>query len=131
LSFEPEQDVFRKVVEQTYLPEGWRAAVLDGSRLIVARSYRHRELYGRPATAKVWYEPIGPQGFVDTIDLEGRDSLTSYHRSQLSNWLVLMWAPKSVLNAPLYWSLVVAAALAFLTLVASIGAGLLAGRVVS
>lgn len=131
LSFEPEQDVIRKVVEQTYVPEGWRAGVLDGHGRIVARSHRHEELYGKPATPKYYAKFTGPHGFARTSDLEGHPALTSYRRSSLSNWIVLMWAPETVLNNPLYQSLLMAVGLIVMSLLASVAAGLLAGRLLA
>lgn len=131
LSFEPEQDAIQRVIDQTFLPEGWRAGVLDGQKRIAARSHRHEEFYGRPASLKFASRLTAAEGFIETTDLEGRDALTRYRRSSLGSWHVLMWAPKSVLNGPLYWSLMVAVGLAVMTLLASIAAGLLAGRVVA
>jgi len=131
LSFEPEQDAIQRVIDQTFLPEGWRAGVLDGQKRIDARSHRHEEFYGRPASLKFASRLTAAEGFIETTDLEGRDALTRYRRSSLGSWHVLMWAPKSVLNGPLYWSLMVAVGLAVMTLLASIAAGLLAGRVVA
>lgn len=131
LSFEPEQDAIQRVIDQTFLPEGWRAGVLDGQKRIAARSHRHEEFYGRPASLKFASRLTAAEGFIETTDLEDRPALTRYRRSSLSSWHVLMWAPKSVLNGPLYWSLMVAVGLAVMTLLASIAAGLLAGRVVA
>src|SRR5690606_19083288 len=85
----------------------------------------------RPASLKFASRLTAAEGFIETTDLEGRDALTRYRRSSLGSWHVLMWAPKSVLNGPLYWSLMVAVGLAVMTLLASIAAGLLAGRVVA
>lgn len=131
LSFEPEQDVIRKVIEQSYVPEGWRASVLDGQKRVVARSYRHDEFYGKPATPKFFEGITDSHGFAETVDFEDREALTSYRRSSLSSWLILMWAPRSVLNDPLYRSMMVAIALAAMTLLASLAAGLLAGRLLA
>lgn len=131
LSFEPEIDVIYNVVQQTYIPEGWIAGVLDGNGRIIARSFRHDDFYGQEASPEFRVRLVGAEGLIDSNDLEGRRVLTRYQKSQIANWLILLWAPKSVLNAPLRNSLVLAVALAVLTLLASLVAGFLAGRVVA
>lgn len=131
LSFEPEPEAIYKVVRQTYLPEGWRAAVLDGKGRIVARSWRHNEMYGQLAPAELRSRLVGDAGILDSRDLEGREVLTRYQRSEAADWYILMWAPKAVLNKPLYNSVLLAIALVALTVLASIAAGFLAGRVIA
>lgn len=131
LSFEPELDVIRKVIEQTFLPDEWRAAVIDGNGRMVARSSQHEQFYGR-LTSEEWRAGLqGPYGFIEAVDFEGREVLTSYRRSGASDWYILIWAPKSALNDPLYRSLFLALGLAAMMLLASIAAGLLAGRAVA
>jgi len=132
LSFEPETDVIYKVVQQTYIPEGWLAGVIDGNGRIIARSFRHDQFYGQEASPEFRARLVGSEGLItDSHDLEGRSVLTRYQRSSVADWHILFWAPMSVLNAPLRNSLVLAGALAALTLLASLIAGFLAGRVVA
>lgn len=131
LSFEPDPEAIYKIVQQTFLPEGWMAAVLDGKGRMVARSRQHNELYGKPVSPEFRARLTGDAGLLDSRDFGGEEVLTRYQRSQTADWYVLMWAPKAVLDKPLHNSVLLAIALVSLTVVASIAAGFLAGRVVA
>jgi len=131
LSFEPEQDAVGKVLHQTYIPDGWFGGVLDGKGHIIARSFLHNKFFGESASPEFVAKLTGPQGFLNSVDLEGREGLTRYQQSGLSGWHVLMWAPWSVLNAPLRASVMLAVALIALTLLASLAAGFLSGRIIA
>lgn len=131
LSFEPESGVIRNLVQQTYVPEGWFAAVLDTSGRIVTRSFRHESFYGKQASSGFLERLIGREGFIDSRDLEGREVLTKYQRSALADWRILLWAPTSVLNKPLHDSVMLAVGLAVFTVLASLAAGFLSGRIVA
>lgn len=131
LSFEAVGNVIRDVMRQSYLPDAWRASVVDGNGHIVARSYRHQELFGTRATQEFIDRLTEPSGIVESTDLEGREVVTSYRHSSLADWKVLMWAPKSVLNAPSRRGMLLALGLAGLTAMVSLAAALLAGRVIA
>ncbi len=131
LSFEPEPNAVAKVLQQTYIPDGWFGGVLDGKGHIIARSSQHDQFYGKPANPEFMAGLTEPQGFVESVDLEGRESLTRYRQSSINGWHVLMWAPRSVLNAPLRASVMLAVALIALTLLASLAAGFLSGRIIA
>ncbi|MCL4767325.1 MAG: hypothetical protein KJZ80_13925 [Hyphomicrobiaceae bacterium] len=130
LSFEPHGSAVLDVVQQTYLPDGWRASVIDGNGRIVARTFRHEELYGKPATREFFTRLAGPNGIVESTDLDGQEVVASYQRSALSNWRILIWAPKSVLYAGTYRVVLLVVGLAALTVLVSFAAALLAGRVI-
>lgn len=131
LSFELGPDVIHSVVQQTYLPDGWAAAVIDGTGRIIARSFRHEEFKGRHADRNFFARLVGPRGITDSVDLDGREVVTSYEYSKLSDWRILVWTPRAVLNQPLQESLYLALGLAALTLLASLAAGFLSGRVIA
>lgn len=131
LSLEPRANVIRDVVQQTYLPEGWFAAVIDGDGRLIARSFRHEEFYGKEASPEFLSRLVKPHGTIESIDLEGRTVLTSFHHSERSDWRIMIWAPKSVLDAPANRFVLVALGIAALTLLLSFAAALLAGRVIA
>ncbi len=131
LSLEPRANVIRDVVQQTYLPEGWFAAVIDGNGRLIARSFRHEEFYGKEASPEFLSRLVKPHGVVESTDLEGRTVLTNYHHSERSDWKIAIWAPKSVLDAPTNRIVLVVLGLAALTLLLSFAATLLAGRVIA
>ena len=131
LSLEPRANVIREVVEQTYLPEGWFAAVVDGSGRLIARSSRHEDFYGKNASPEFFARLVDPRGIVESMDLDGRDVLTSYHRSSRSDWRVAIWAPKSVLDAPTKQFVLAVGAVLALTLLLSFTAAFFAGRIIA
>jgi two-component sensor histidine kinase len=100
LALVPPTDAILKVLQQTYRPDGWFANVLDSNGLIVARSSRHADFFGFTASANVRARMTGGHGVIETVDLEGRPSITGYHRSGISGWHALAWVPKAVLDAP-------------------------------
>jgi two-component sensor histidine kinase len=100
LAYSPRAEAIRDVVLQAYRPHGWLAAVLDGNGLIVARSHRHDDFFGKSATAEFFRSLTGHSGLLETIDLEGRAAITAHHASALSGWRTLVWAPRTLLEEP-------------------------------
>lgn len=100
LSYVPAATAMLEVVRDTYRPVGWFAGVLDGNGVIVARSEQHDEFYGRPANSEFFARLQGSSTRIESVDLEGRSSITSGQRTTLGQWTAVVWAPKSVLEAP-------------------------------
>lgn len=131
LSFEPGPDVVYNVIRQMYVPDGWLAAVLDGNGRIVARSHRHESFYGQSSTPEFFARLAEPSGVIESVDLEGRAVVTNYRLSGLTDWRVLVWAPKSLLDAPMHRFLLLTMGLAALTLLVSFAAAYLVGRIIA
>jgi PAS domain S-box-containing protein len=100
LSYAPHPGAVPDILRQTYRPDGWFASVIDGSGRIVARSHRHNDFFGKPASPDFLAKLTGKEGVVEGVDLEQRNSITSYHTSGISGWKALVWAPKELLAAP-------------------------------
>lgn len=98
LSFAPPMDTFLEIVRHTYRPAGWMAAILDGNGYLLARSERHQDFFGRTANAFSAFN--GDSGTTETVDLQGRPSITAWQRSTASRWMAVVWVPKDVLSAP-------------------------------
>jgi two-component sensor histidine kinase len=130
LSFVPRQSAMQDMLHESYRPSGWRTAILDGNGVILARSNRPEEFYGRTVPPDVWDRVTGGSGIISTVDLEGNPSLTAYHRTHTSDWTVFVWAPEAVLREPamagrrllLYWAAV--------ALAVSLFAAWLSGRLI-
>lgn len=131
LSLVPGPGAIRTVVEQTYLPAGALASIVDGNGRIVARSFRHDDLHGKPATYEFFAQLVEPRGITESVDLDGREVVTSHEQSRVNRWRTLVWTPKSVLDRPLQESMYLALGLAALTLLASLAGGFLSGRVIA
>ncbi len=102
LSFVPREGAIVDVVNQTYRPEGWFASVVDGNGRIIARSYRHNDFYGKYASGDVWEQMKEFSGSIMTRDLEGRAAVSTFNGSLLSDWRVIVWAPKALLEEPVW-----------------------------
>ncbi len=131
LAYAPRSDAIVDILKQTYLPDGWFAAVLGRDGLILARSSRHEEFFGRSASDAFVSKIHGASGLVESTDLEGRSSVTAHHQSELSQWRAVVWAPEAVLSAPLNRALSLTLVMSGLALAMSLAAALLAGRMIA
>lgn len=84
LEYVPSAKDLVATVEEMALPRGWFAAVLDRQGNIVARSYRHEDFYGMSAGNAFLSRLTVPAGLLDSVDLEGRKTVTAYQRSAFS-----------------------------------------------
>jgi two-component sensor histidine kinase len=127
LSYVPRASAIFDVMHQTFLPEGWFASVIDGNARIVARSHRHDDFFGKQASSAFIASLQGRVGVVTSIDLEGRESLTAYQTATLSDWKIIVWAPKALLEEPVSRVLYLVMGLSAMALLASLLAAYLAG----
>ncbi len=131
LAFLPREVAFRDIVQGTSRPEGWFAAVLDGTGRVVARSFRHEDFYGKSSSAGFLASMTGSSGVVRSVDLEGRASVSAYHRSSLTDWRAVVWVPRATLEAPLSTAQQIIAALIAAALSISFGLAWVAGRLLA
>jgi len=71
-----------------------------------------------------------PFGLVESIDLEGRSSLAAFRSSTISDWKVVVWAPREVLEAPVWKASRLLLMLAGLALAGSIIVAYFTGRLI-
>lgn len=88
------------------LPEGWVAAVLDGSGTIVARTRDAAKFVGQKAvpTLAQAVQQEG-EGALESTTKEGTPVYTAFSRSALSGWTVAAGAPMTLLTTDLYRSI--------------------------
>ncbi len=130
LAYVPRPNAILEVVQQTYRPEGWFAAVLDGEGKVLARSSRQDEFFGKSSSPEFRALIAGPNGVVESKDLENRASVTGYYRSERSAWRAVVWVPESLLADPANQAFNLMLAMAVLSLSLSVAASLLAGRMI-
>jgi two-component sensor histidine kinase len=130
LAYAPRSDAIIDIVKQSFLPEGWFAAVLDREGRILARSSRHQEFFGQLAADEFISRLAGPEDLIETTDLEGRRSVTAHHRSELSQWRAIVWVPDAVLSTPVNKVFYLTLFMAGLALALSLSAAVLAGRMI-
>jgi two-component sensor histidine kinase len=98
LAYVPRTGAIRDLLDAMHLPAGSFASVIDGNGRIVARSHRHDEFFGQHASAEVIAKLVTTSGIMETVDLEGRRSLTAYHLIEPSSWTALIWTDKARLE---------------------------------
>jgi PAS domain S-box-containing protein len=79
------------------LPTGWHAVVSDAARRIISRSEQEGSYTGDELPQ---WRTAGRSDVFEFIDPEGRQSLAASASSELTGWETAVWAPKSLLEAP-------------------------------
>lgn len=126
----PRNDKILGVLRESSLPQGWFAAVLDRKGFIVARSSRNEEFAGKPASPHFLASLTRSHGQVEGFDLEGRETVTSYRRSPLSEWITVVWVPKQVLQERANLAFAVISALALAALLLSLATAYAVSRLI-
>ena len=111
------------VLQESSLPPEWFAAVLDRKGRIIARSSRHEEFVGKLSSPEFFAKLSGSKGQIESVDLEGRQTVTAYSRSGVSEWTTVVWVPKTVLQERANMAAAAIGALTLVTLLLSLGAG--------
>ena len=113
------------------VPEGWTVAVIDGAQTIVARNRAPEDYVGRTITGDLAsLVTAGQEGSGTATNQEGQRLVTTFSRSEVSEWAVVIGVPEAVLAADLTRSLLVTAGGgAFLLLLAALGARRFAERI--
>jgi two-component system, LuxR family, sensor kinase FixL len=92
--------VFRALLNSQLLPEGWIVEVIDRRGNIIARSRDHERWVGRAASAS-WRTIKSQDGLFEARSLEGQPVIYANALSQLSGWVTVVAAEKTVLDAPI------------------------------
>ena len=106
----------RDVIAEQRAPDAWTIAVVDRSGTILARSHKHEEFVGTPATPDLQANTQGREGTWHGFTADGQPVFAAYARSQLSDWRVPVGVREADLAAPLTRSM---------WFLAALGAGLL------
>lgn len=109
---------FRDILDRAGLPDGWTASIVDRNDNVVARSVRHEESVGKPASANYRSrKDKGKEGSWTAPNPDGVVAFAAYVRSDLAGWYAVTGVPVAQIQAPLRGSL---------WLFAGLGAGLAA-----
>lgn len=98
---------FRELLNSQGLPEGWLAGVIDRAGNFIARSRDHERWVGKPA-AQGWRAWMQQNGVFETRALEGQPVVYANAVSLLSGWATAAAEEKSVLEAPIGQTILVA-----------------------
>ena len=101
--------IFLTMFEQWNLPEGWLAGLIDRDGHFVARSRNHEQTVGKPASADFRAAARrSAVGWNETKSLEGVPLATAHVTSPLSGWVMGLAAEKTVFEAPIRDTILVA-----------------------
>ena len=90
---------------------GWIIGIGDRAGTFVTRSARHEEVTGKPGVPDYLAKAVGRSGTFTSYNLQGTTLLAGYYRSDFSGWLYAANIPQAQVEAPLWQSLAVFAAL--------------------
>ena len=96
-----------EVLQRRAIPAHWVAAVLDGSGTIAARTRDPEKFVGQKATPDVMERLNSAQaeGVIASRTLEGIPTYAGFARLSMSNWSVVVGAPRVTIEAELRRSL--------------------------
>lgn len=78
---------------------GWNAVIVDGDGLVVASSLGWEEV-GKPFFLSAGEQPTAGVTVPVTVERDGETYETVRARSELTGWQTIVWAPTSVVRAP-------------------------------
>ncbi len=88
--------VLRKVIADQRMPEGWIGNILDAEQNVVARSQGGDAVVGRKPSQPVRDAMArGDGGIVESISLEGRETIVAYSKSPLYRWSFAVSVPRA------------------------------------
>src|SRR5215204_6052838 len=117
-AFEPAH-IAGSIGEQN-LPTAWTATVLDRNSRVIARSQRHAQYLGIVPAEGFGAAEARENRAWRGISLEGEPVLGAFAQSKLSGWRAFVGVPERVVQAPLWRSLWLIAALAAVLLAISL-----------
>ncbi|EWY36127.1 hypothetical protein N825_29670 [Skermanella stibiiresistens SB22] len=83
------------------MPEDWFGSVLDRRYVVLARTRRHEEFVGKPATESLRREiENGGDAFFFARNQEGREVYTAFVTSPSTGWTVVVGAPGETVSGP-------------------------------
>ena len=122
-----------EIVKRHVLPERATAVVLDGRRIVVARTRNQPEWVGKPPaqTLLTMLEQDEEGAWGITTTLEGSRVYTVYHRSVESGWLAAIGIPVAIVDAPVIRSYLVLGGSILASVLLGLGAAFFTGRTVT
>jgi two-component system, sensor histidine kinase and response regulator len=92
-----------QILDRQKLAPAWVASIFDTNGVTVARTRGPAELVGRPGPpALIEMVKQKPNGFLDTLTLEGFPVYLAFSRSETSNWSVAIGIPTAEMNHDLH-----------------------------
>ena len=87
---------------QQKFPSHWTGTIVDGSKIIIARTRQPDRFIGQSVTPRFAAETAGSEeGLFRGVTRDGIPVYTAFNRSQLSGWTVALGVPTAEVEAPL------------------------------
>lgn len=120
-----------ELLKEQKLPDSWRAAIIDSSGSIVARTHEMEKFLGSKATPELLQRiSTASEGSLETVTLDGIPNVTAYSRSAVTGWTVAIGAPVDELNQDIRLTLTQMLAAALFALVLGLMlASVIGGRI--
>jgi hypothetical protein len=115
------------------LRDEWQAGITDRVGILMARSRESVTYVGHPAQKPMVEAAIGPQssGLFDVVSRDGIEVKNAFRKSDMTGWTVGVAVPAAVVNASLWSTAVILAAVGFVLTVISLGLAILVARRIS
>jgi two-component sensor histidine kinase len=109
ISIVMEPSIFLSLFEQWNLPDGWLAGLIDRNGNFIARSRNHETNVGKPASEGFRAASRDAvQGWNEMLSLEGGTIANAHVTSPLSGWVMGLAADKSLFEAPVRTTILLA-----------------------
>lgn len=113
------------------VPDGWVVGVGDRAGVYITRSERHADVTGKPGVSEYLNKATGPSGTFTASNQFGDQLLAGYYRSPFSGWLYAANVNLSIVEAPLWRSLLGVIGIGAAALAISLSLAYVLGRVIT
>jgi two-component sensor histidine kinase len=121
ISMVMQPSIFLSLFEQWNLPDGWLAGLIDSKGNFIARSRDQQRYVGKPGSDDFRAAARrSPAGWNETLSLEGNLVATAHITSPLTGWVMGLAAEKSVFEAPIHQTILIAGLAGSATLLLSL-----------
>ena len=122
-------DRLSQLLTHQKLPQGWIAAIFDGTGTIVARTAEGERFVGQRGSPElVRRMRVAQEDAFESRTLEGIPVVTVFSRSPASGWTVAIGIPERELTTHLWYSMARLFIAAFVALITALGLAALLGR---
>jgi signal transduction histidine kinase len=128
LGFSLPLDRLQRIITQAQIPSDHTLAIIDRNGRIMARNQRPEEFVGRLASQDLRDQTNGPRGAWYGTTVDGQPIFGAYARSRLTGFRVAVGVQQAALNAPLWRSLSLFAAIGLAIVALSVLLGLFFGQ---
>jgi len=119
-------DRLSSILESLKLPKDCYGSILDSRRVLVTRTRNPERFVGVQATSSLRRDVANTsEGTTENSDLEGKPVYSTFSRSAVSNWTVVIGVPKATVMAELYqwmaWAIGGATAISLIGIILAMG----------